>query len=551
MKLNLMTDVATLDDARLVALGLDGDREAFGQLVARYQSPLCALAYSACGDIPQSQDLAQETFIIAWRKLADLREPGKFKSWLFGIARNLIHNSARRQTRNPIAGAEPLDENLAAPALSDPAGHAISREEQQILWRSLERIPENYREPLVLFYREHESIQRVAEVMELSEEAARQRLSRGRKLLQEQIAAFVEGALKHSGPGPAFTFNVLAALPMVTLSAKTGALSAAAKGGAVVKGASLLGAGGAVLAPLLAFYGLWTDYRTRKKSGQSKELLKVIKIFYIGIAISVFVMLALMLLLMWYGGFIIHKNPSLFAALMIGLIVGYCILVGIARRWFTRTLKELRTEAKPGEAAVMPMLWEYRSRFELFGLPFIHIRNGNWRSAVPMTDYKAVKAWIAVDGACAYGVLFAYGGMAVAPISIGAFSIGLISYGAISIGALAIGGISFGLWSYGGFAIGWQAFGYGCAIAWNAAWGGAYAIGHYHALSEMASKTFQPHADSTRQFLKTIPFFRVSDRISSMSLYFYLCWVWMIPVGILRIAQGWAAARKRRTLAGL
>src|SRR5580692_6714500 len=115
MKLNLVPETLTPDDARLVALSLNGNRDAFGHLVARYQSPVCAFAYSACGNISQSEDLAQETFIIAWRKLADLKEPAKFKSWLYGIARNLLNNSFRRQTRNPLAASEPLDESLTTP----------------------------------------------------------------------------------------------------------------------------------------------------------------------------------------------------------------------------------------------------------------------------------------------------------------------------------------------------------------------------------------------------------------------------------------------------
>jgi RNA polymerase sigma factor (sigma-70 family) len=136
-----MSDAETVDDVRLIQLGLDGNRDAFGQLVARYQSPICALAYSACGDISQSQDLAQETFIIAWRKLSDLKEPAKFKSWLYGIARNLINSSFRQQTRNPLSTAEPLDESLtASAAASNPTEQAISKEEEGILWRSLELI---------------------------------------------------------------------------------------------------------------------------------------------------------------------------------------------------------------------------------------------------------------------------------------------------------------------------------------------------------------------------------------------------------------------------
>ena len=75
---------------------------------------------------------------------------------------------------------EPLDSAQETPALeAHPVlAQAISREEEAILWRSLERIPKNYREPLILFYREHESVERVAQVLELSEDAVRQRLSR-------------------------------------------------------------------------------------------------------------------------------------------------------------------------------------------------------------------------------------------------------------------------------------------------------------------------------------------------------------------------------------
>src|ERR1700683_1937704 len=133
MKSKVMPEAKTLDDARLVELGLDGNREAFGQLVARYQSSVCALAYSACGNITQSEDLAQETFIIAWRKLRDLKDPAKFKSWLYGIARNLVNNAFRQQTRNPLAGAEPWDDGqMAASKASNPTEQAINKEEEGI-----------------------------------------------------------------------------------------------------------------------------------------------------------------------------------------------------------------------------------------------------------------------------------------------------------------------------------------------------------------------------------------------------------------------------------
>jgi RNA polymerase sigma factor (sigma-70 family) len=71
-----------------------------------------------------------------------------------------------------------------------PLDQAISREEEGILWRSLERIPETYREPLILFYREHRSMAQVALVLELSEEAVRQRLARGREFCTRRFCSF-------------------------------------------------------------------------------------------------------------------------------------------------------------------------------------------------------------------------------------------------------------------------------------------------------------------------------------------------------------------------
>ncbi len=197
-------------DAELVAQSLAGNRDAFGQIVTRHQSLLCSLAYSATGSLNQSEDLAQETFVAAWKQLAGLREPEKLRSWLCQILRNLTYDLLRRQGREPSHHGESLEEISESPSSEPlPPEQTISNEEQAILWRSLEKIPELYREPLVLFYREHQSIEAVAKNLELTEDAVKQRLSRGRKLLHEEVLAFVEGALARTNPGQAFTLGVL------------------------------------------------------------------------------------------------------------------------------------------------------------------------------------------------------------------------------------------------------------------------------------------------------------------------------------------------------
>src|SRR5580704_4782548 len=108
-----------LNDAELVSQSLAGSREAFGRIVAQYQSLICSIAYSATGSLSQSEDLAQETFVIAWKQLGQLREPAKLRSWLCSIARTVVSGARRRQIREPAHGAETLDTIHETPS-TDP-----------------------------------------------------------------------------------------------------------------------------------------------------------------------------------------------------------------------------------------------------------------------------------------------------------------------------------------------------------------------------------------------------------------------------------------------
>ena len=245
------------NDAELVAASLGGNREAFRGIVERYQTLICSLAYCATGNVSQSQDMAQETFLAAWKDLAGLREPEKLRAWLCRIVRNRIYKSHRQSGRDPVADAAPLEEgHEVASRQALPCEQTISREEEAILWRSLERVPETYREPLILFYREHQSIEHVAAALELSEDAVKQRLARGRKLLQEEVQAFVENTLVRTAPGQGFCNGVLAALPLTGGSMATATASLGAKGAATAKSGFLT----LWLLPLAPFIGIFAGF---------------------------------------------------------------------------------------------------------------------------------------------------------------------------------------------------------------------------------------------------------------------------------------------------
>ena len=252
----IATPAADINDAELVAQSIAGDRDAFSRIVGRYQSLVCALAFSATGSRSQSEDLAQETFLVAWRKLRDLREPRRLCAWLCGIARNVIHGDRRRLGRQPAHGAVALDAALELPSAEPtPSAQAVSNEEMAILWREVGRLPEIYREPLILFYRDHKSVGHVAEALDLTPDAVMQRMTRGRRQLQERMLEFVESTLQRTNPGPEFTQKVNAAL-FLPLGVGPAAAGLAGKGSAAAKG----GAVGVLMAWVAPFVGLFAAF---------------------------------------------------------------------------------------------------------------------------------------------------------------------------------------------------------------------------------------------------------------------------------------------------
>src|SRR5215468_1981244 len=127
MNMSQTTYAEVIADTDLVTRSLDGDRDAFGHIVSRYQSLICSLTYSATGSLGQSQDLAQETFITAWKHLRLLREREKLRAWLCGIARRLIGKALRRDGREPVYEADPLEAvEEPSDATPLPSEHAIT-----------------------------------------------------------------------------------------------------------------------------------------------------------------------------------------------------------------------------------------------------------------------------------------------------------------------------------------------------------------------------------------------------------------------------------------
>ena len=369
-------------DSELVTLSLAGDRDAFGRIVTRYQTLLCSLAYSATGSLSQSEDLAQETFVTAWRQLANLREPEKLRSWLCRISRNLTYDALLKQGREPVHKAESLDEIEEAPAsIPMPSECTISREEEAILWRLIERIPEGYREALVLFYREHQSIENVARALDLSEDAVKQRLSRGRKLLHSEVLAFLEGALKRTSPSKAFTMGVLAVLPAFAISARAAEVGVAtAKGSLTGKALAASAWSSAILAPALGFWGNYFGYRAGMDRAQSDFERDYIRRFYRRLTAGILGFWAgYGMLLIWAKQFVMDRH-LVYSSLVIGLVLPFTFVLFATGIFWLRTPAKFQAElrAKGLTLNAARPAWEYRSKF-CFIRAALHPCSREWR----------------------------------------------------------------------------------------------------------------------------------------------------------------------------
>jgi len=530
----------TVNDSELVNASLQGNRDAFGEIVGRYQSLICSLAYSATGNLSQSEDLAQEIFVTAWRCLANLDEPQRLRPWLCGIARNIINNSLRKSGREPSHRAESLDEIVESHSPEpQPIDCAISNEEAALLWRSLERIPEIYREPLVLFYREHQSIEAVAEKLELTEDAVKQRLSRGRKLLHEQVLSFVEGALERTNPGKMFTLAVLAALPALTMSAKAGVIGAtAAKGSAAAAKAAGAGWLGVLLSPLFILLGIYSPYKIGMAEARSDHERSYLKMFFRRI-LAISLALSFVLVGAVYFRFSGEYRSGLsgielFQVWFVGFVVLYLIVM-FSSYMFTQPGRRKYYQGileKEYGGVYPPAAWEYCSKTKFLGLPLVHIRIGD------RFDHLRgpVKAWIAM-GNFAIGGLFAFGGVAAAPICIGGSIFGVVSFGGIAAGVFSLGGISLGACAFGAIAIGWQAYG-ACAVGWLAA-AGNFVFSHGFALGDVA-RGAQVNTDAARDFINSGTYFRWIKAINQH--WFWMNFIWVGPL----VVQWQIIARKNK-----
>jgi len=162
-------------------------REAFGELVVRFQDMAFACAFAVLGDVYLAQDTAQEAFVVAWQKLAQLREPAAFPGWF----KRIVLTQCNRLTRCKRLQIVPLAEDVNASRI-DPGPHA-SAERNDLLAKVLHAInalPENERLVTTLFYIDGYTQADIGDFLEVPVSTVNKRLYSARQRLKSNVELF-------------------------------------------------------------------------------------------------------------------------------------------------------------------------------------------------------------------------------------------------------------------------------------------------------------------------------------------------------------------------
>lgn len=195
------------EDQKLVARSKKGDREAFSELVMRYQKRVYFLVYGMLGNQEDALDVTQEAFLKAFRSLTGFRGSGGFYTWIYRIAYNLSIDFRRKEWRNTKLEYEDsrnhAEENPLgrAPSLSfDPGREIAQKELKRVIMDAIQSLSEQHRAVILLREVEGLSYDEIAKTLRVRKGTVMSRLHYARLQLQEILGPYLEeGEIREKG----------------------------------------------------------------------------------------------------------------------------------------------------------------------------------------------------------------------------------------------------------------------------------------------------------------------------------------------------------------
>jgi RNA polymerase sigma-70 factor, ECF subfamily len=185
-------------DEELLARHLDGDRDAFTELVTRHERRVYGICLRVLGNQDDAADATQEAFLSVLRRAASFQGGAAFSTWLYRVAVNAALDLARRRSRLRTVALEP--EGSAPAAAVDDPGEAVAT--ALTVQAALSRVPEEFRVAIVLCDLCRLPYAEAAAILEVAVGTVKSRVFRGRAALARELHA-LDPRTRQPGPGPA------------------------------------------------------------------------------------------------------------------------------------------------------------------------------------------------------------------------------------------------------------------------------------------------------------------------------------------------------------
>ena len=192
----------SLDDAALVRRSLGGDQEAFGVLVSRHARSILSVTSRMLGPTADAEDVAQETFVAAFKSLASFQFDAKFSTWLYRIAVNKCTDALR--ARRPMVSLDQPADDDTTPAWQplDDETPEWEFEQVELAWeldKGIEALPHVYRESFVLRHIEGLGYEEMSTILGVHRDTLKMRVYKARTLLCRSLAHYVGAAFRRPG----------------------------------------------------------------------------------------------------------------------------------------------------------------------------------------------------------------------------------------------------------------------------------------------------------------------------------------------------------------
>ena len=357
----------SIKPAPLIESALAGDRQAFGELVSQYAGLVTGVAYSVCGDFARSEDIGQDAFLEAWKSLATLRDQEKFASWVCTIARRRAIDEVRRSNAKPVGS---LHRDIPDPTHLSPEFQMSTAEDHEMIWNMLERLPETYRETLVLYYRGEQSVAEVAVALAENEATIRQRLKRGRELLRSEVNEVIADTLRSTAPRSAFSATVIAMLPATKLVASAAGTIGATAGKTGVASGTAATIGGGLFGSLIGIaggaFGSWMSWRNAEFKSQQRFIVRSSILYVVGVLIFILLM-QLLVFLKLNGALSNQAYWPLYGILMTSAFILNGVWMCQVITGYKRVERAARKAGEPVRPEVASQLTAFRHRARVVG----------------------------------------------------------------------------------------------------------------------------------------------------------------------------------------